>query len=49
MLEYMGQNDVAAKIRASIYKTLATEDGRTGDLGGSLSTTEYTAKLIENL
>jgi NAD-dependent isocitrate dehydrogenase len=49
MLEYMGQNDVAAKIRASIYKTLATEDGRTGDLGGNLSTSEYTAKLIENL
>ncbi len=49
MLEYMGQDDVAAKIRASVYKTLATEDGRTGDLGGNLSTSEYTAKLIENL
>ena len=49
MLEYMGQTDVADKIRASIYKTLASEDGRTGDLGGKLSTSEYTSKLIANL
>ena len=49
MLDYMDQNDVAEKIRASVYKTLASEDGRTGDLGGSLSTSEYTEKLISNL
>ena len=49
MLDYMDQNDVAEKIRSSVYKTLATEDGRTGDLGGSLSTSEYTEKLISNL
>ena len=49
MLDYMDQADVAEKIRSSVYKTLATEDGRTGDLGGSLSTSEYTEKLISNL
>ena len=48
MLKYIGENSAAAKIEKSLFKTL--EQGLfTADLGGNLSTTEYTEAIISNL
>lgn len=48
MLKYIGENIHAGKIEKALFKTLS--DGfKTPDLGGNLSTTEFTDKIIENL
>ena len=48
MLKYIGENLAAAKIEKALFKTL--EQGLfTADLGGNLSTTEYTEAIISNL
>ena len=48
MLKYIGENSAAAKIEKALFKTL--EQGLfTADLGGNLSTTEYTEAIISNL
>lgn len=48
MLKYIGENSYAEKIEKALFKTLA--DGfMTLDLGGNLSTTEFTNKVIQNL
>lgn len=48
MLKYIGENGHADKIEKALFKTLA-EGNKTADLGGNLSTTEFTAKIIANL
>lgn len=48
MLKYIGENVYAEKIEKALFKTL--EQGKcTGDLGGTLSTTEFTEAVIKNL
>lgn len=48
MLKYIGENVYAKKIEKALFKTL--EQGEcTGDLGGTLSTTEFTEAVIKNL
>ncbi len=48
MLKYIGEPVFADKIEKALFKTL--DDGfKTADLGGSLSTDEFTNKVIENL
>lgn len=48
MLKYIGENIYAEKIEKALFKTLA--DGfRTEDLGGNLSTSYFTDKIISNL
>ena len=48
MLKYIGENAHADKIEKALFKTLA-DGNKTADLGGNLSTTEFTAKIIANL
>lgn len=48
MLKYIGENIYADKIEKALFKTLANGD-KTQDLGGKLSTTEFTDKIIANL
>lgn len=48
MLKYIGENGHADKIEKALFKTLA-DGNKTADLCGSLSTTEFTAKIIANL
>ena len=48
MLKYIDENIYAEKIERALFKTLS--DGfKTQDLGGTLSTTEFTEKVISNL
>lgn len=48
MLKYVGENMYAEKIEKALFKTL--EQGKcTTDLGGTLSTTEFTDAVIGNL
>src|SRR5262245_20363186 len=49
MLEHIGQRDAAAKIEASVRKTLAAAKGLTRDLGGDGTTATITQQLIANL
>lgn len=49
MLEYMGLGKHGSMIRNAIFKTLTNTSTRTGDLGGSLSTSEFTSAVIDNL
>lgn len=48
MLRYIGENSYAERIEKALFKTLS-EGYKTGDLGGNLSTTEFTGKIISNL
>ncbi len=48
MLRYIGENPYAERIEKALFKTLS-EGYKTGDLGGNLSTTEFTGKIISNL
>lgn len=48
MLRYIGEKSYANKIEHALFKTLENGD-KTADLGGNLSTTEFTDKIIENL
>jgi isocitrate dehydrogenase (NAD+) len=49
MLDHMGEIELAERIRNAIKKTLSQGTSLTGDLGGSSSTTAYTAAVIANL
>lgn len=49
MLEYMGLNSHAGRIRNAVFQTLKNPMTRTGDLGGSATTAEYTKTVIDNL
>lgn len=48
MLKYIGENSYAERIEKALFKTLA-EGFKTCDLGGDLSTTEFTDKIISSL
>lgn len=48
MLNYVGERVYAEKIEKALFKTLS-QGFKTQDLGGNLSTTEFTDKIIENL
>ena len=48
MLKYIGENQVASRIEKALYKTLS-QGHKTFDIGGNLSTTEFTDKIIDNL
>jgi isocitrate dehydrogenase (NAD+) len=46
MLHYMGERDAARRVERAVERVYAETDARTGDLGGNLTTTEFTARLI---
>ncbi len=48
MLKYIGEFAYADKIEKALFKTLSQGE-KTCDLGGNLSTTEFTDKIIANL
>ncbi|MDE6138428.1 MAG: isocitrate/isopropylmalate dehydrogenase family protein, partial [Candidatus Gastranaerophilales bacterium] len=48
MLKYIGENSYAEKIEKALFKTLSTGN-KTVDIGGNLSTTEFTDVIIGNL
>jgi isocitrate dehydrogenase (NAD+) len=48
MLRYLGENQHAQKIEKALFKTLSNGD-KTQDIGGTLTTTEFTQKVISNL
>ena len=48
MLKYIGEREHAEKIEKALYKTLS-QGNKTSDLGGNLSTTEFTDKIIQNM
>ncbi len=49
MLDDIGENAKAAKLRSAIYKTLSDKANYTRDLGGSATTKEITQSIIDNL
>lgn len=49
MLEHLGEMAAAKAITDAVTKTLNQQDTRTKDLGGTLSTTEFTKQIITNL
>jgi isocitrate dehydrogenase (NAD+) len=49
MMEYMGELKIARKIEAAIWSVLEAGRVRTGDLGGTASTAEFTQAIIDNL
>ena len=48
MLKYIKEFEHAEKIEKALFKTLS-EGLKTSDIGGTLTTTEFTQKIIENL
>lgn len=48
MLKYINENEYAAKIEKALFKTLSN-GFKTLDLGGNLSTSEFTDVIIKNL
>jgi isocitrate dehydrogenase (NAD+) len=49
MLDHVGKMDMATKLRAAIDKTLLVDKIRTGDLGGTATTTGFADGVIANL
>jgi len=49
MLEHVDRDDLAARLRTAIDRTLVRDGVRTGDLGGKASTAEYTQAIIAGL
>jgi isocitrate dehydrogenase (NAD+) len=49
MLEWMGQHRVAGTVRRSVEAVLSAGKVRTGDLGGTAGTAEFTDAIIEGL
>jgi isocitrate dehydrogenase (NAD+) len=49
LLEHIGQRDAAARIEASVRRTLEARQGLTRDLGGDGNTATITARLVANL
>ena len=48
MLKYIDENQIAQKIEKALFATLS-QGFKTADIGGNLSTTEFTDKIISNL
>jgi isocitrate dehydrogenase (NAD+) len=49
LLEHVGQPEVASRIRNALHRTLADPETRTGDVGGTASTREFTEAVCRNL
>ena len=49
MLRHLGQNDVAENIQNAVLTTIADGHYRTGDLGGSATTSEFAQAIIDKL
>ncbi|XEI32042.1 isocitrate dehydrogenase [Aeromonas veronii] len=49
MLEYLGMQDQAERIREAVRATIESGDRVTRDLGGSASTSEFTQAIIDRL
>jgi isocitrate dehydrogenase (NAD+) len=49
MLDHVGKDDLAARIRSAIDKALRDDNVRTGDLGGKATTKELTQAIIRRL
>jgi isocitrate dehydrogenase (NAD+) len=49
MLRHIGENDAAGRIQRALYTVLETGQVRTRDLGGTSSTTEFTAAICAAL
>ncbi|WP_429041890.1 isocitrate dehydrogenase [Aeromonas hydrophila] len=49
MLEYLGMQDRAERIREAVRATIESGDRVTRDLGGTASTSEFTQSIIERL
>lgn len=49
MLDYLGENEKAGRIRKAVLETLTEGRAVTADLGGSASTEQYTEELIKHL
>ncbi len=49
MLDHIGQQEVAERIRQAMRSTLADPTTRTRDLGGSATTQEFTQAVLRNL
>ena len=49
ILDYLGQDTVAERIRAAVQRTLRDDGVRTRDLGGHATTDEYTVAVLRRL
>ena len=49
MLEHVGKDDLAARIRTAVDKALREDNVRTGDLGGKATTKELTRAIVRRL
>ena len=49
MLDHLGEQTVAARIRKAVDQVLADKKALTPDLGGSATTQQYTQAVIEAL
>ena len=48
MLEHLGLQDEAFKLKAAVNKVLEDQKIRTRDLGGFATTTQFTQAVIDN-
>jgi len=49
MLDHVGHQDKAKRVRDAVDHTLVTDNVRTGDLGGKANTKEFTKAIISRL
>ena len=49
MLRHLGFNDQAERIQSAVIGTIAEGKYRTGDLGGSSTTSDFTKAIIDKL
>jgi isocitrate dehydrogenase (NAD+) len=49
MLDHVGRNDLAQRVRSAIDQTLNEDKVRTGDLGGMASTLEFSQAIVHRL
>ena len=49
MLEHLGLNDEAIKVKMAVNKVLDEQKVRTRDLGGFASTTQFTQAVVNHL
>ncbi|HTS62450.1 MAG TPA: isocitrate/isopropylmalate family dehydrogenase, partial [Candidatus Acidoferrales bacterium] len=49
MLAHIGEREAASRLQNAIHRTYAEREYLTGDVGGSASTSDFTAAVIRNL
>ncbi len=49
MLRHLGQNEVAENLQNAVLTTIAEGKFRTGDLGGSATTSEFATAIMDKL